>query len=310
MAFGNTDRTCNLIIGVLISAIVHVALCLFLLVASRWEFAPPKPDENTPVTELLMMSPPPPPPPPAEPAEPEPAPPVPEPPKPEPPKPEPPKPEPPKPEPPKPEPLRPEPPKPAPPKPEPLKPEPPKPAPPKPEPPKPKPKTRQQSIQERLQQAKVHYQQPRPQPAQPRVRQERPLRSQSAAEVNRRWAEQTQVAPVETSTLTGKLRQQLKAATPEEEAVNYGDQVVRPILYEAWDTPRSGGTVPQPVVVELDIAADGRVISSRLVRRSNDVRMNQSVEELMRRVRRFTPFAELGIRATSMRIVVTMTVSH
>ena len=295
MALGASDRYCNRAIGVLVSAIVHVGLCLLLISASSWEFVPPKPEEEMTVSELLMAPPPPLPEPPSppEPTEPEPT-----------------EPEPAEPEPePEPEPPKPEPPKPEPPKPEPPKPEPPKPEPPKPEPPKPKPKDRRQSIQERLREAKVHYgqqpkpvQRPRPRPVQP------PVRSTSAEDYRRRWAEWTQVEPVRPDALTGRLRQRIEAATPAEEAMNYGDQVVRPAFYEAWETPRTGGRTPQPVVVELDIASDGRVISSRITRRSNDDRMNQSVEELVRRIRRFTPFTQLGIRATSLHIVVTMTV--
>ena len=295
MALGASDRYCNRAIGVLVSAIVHVGLCLLLISASSWEFVPPKPEEEMTVSELLMAPPPPLPEPPSppEPTEPEPT-----------------EPEPAEPEPePEPEPPKPEPPKPEPPKPEPPKPEPPKPEPPKPEPPKPKPKDRRQSIQERLREAKVHYgqqpkpvQRPRPRPVQP------PVRSTSAEDYRRRWAERTQVEPVRPDALTGRLRQRIEAATPAEEAMNYGDQVVRPAFYEAWETPRTGGRTPQPVVVELDIASDGRVISSRITRRSNDDRMKQSVEELVRRIRRFTPFSQLGIRATSLHIVVTMTV--
>ena len=273
MALGASDRYCNRAIGVLVSAIVHVGLCLLLISASSWEFVPPKPEEEMTVSELLMAPPPP----------------LPEPPSP---------PEPTEPEPTEPEPAEPEP------EPE---PEPPKPEPPKPEPPKPK--DRRQSIQERLREAKVHYgqqpkpvQRPRPRPVQP------PVRSTSAEDYRRRWAERTQVEPVRPDALTGRLRQRIEAATPAEEAMNYGDQVVRPAFYEAWETPRTGGRTPQPVVVELDIASDGRVISSRITRRSNDDRMNQSVEELVRRIRRFTPFTQLGIRATSLHIVVTMTV--
>ena len=243
MALGASDRYCNRAIGVLVSAIVHVGLCLLLISASSWEFVPPKPEEEMTVSELLMAPPPP------------------------------------------------------------------LPEPPKPEPPKPKPKDRRQSIQERLREAKVHYgqqpkpvQRPRPRPVQP------PVRSTSAEDYRRRWAERTQVEPVRPDALTGRLRQRIEAATPAEEAMNYGDQVVRPAFYEAWETPRTGGRTPQPVVVELDIASDGRVISSRITRRSNDDRMNQSVEELVRRIRRFTPFTQLGIRATSLHIVVTMTV--
>ena len=280
MALGASDRYCNRAIGVLVSAIVHVGLCLLLISASSWEFVPPKPEEEMTVSELLMAPPPP----------------LPEPPSP---------PEPTEPEPTEPEPAEPEPE----PEPEPPKPEPPKPEPPKPEPPKPKPKDRRQSIQERLREAKVHYgqqpkpvQRPRPRPVQP------PVRSTSAEDYRRRWAERTQVEPVRPDALTGRLRQRIEAATPAEEAMNYGDQVVRPAFYEAWETPRTGGRTPQPVVVELDIASDGRVISSRITRRSNDDRMNQSVEELVRRIRRFTPFTQLGIRATSLHIVVTMTV--
>ena len=275
MALGASDRYCNRAIGVLVSAIVHVGLCLLLISASSWEFVPPKPEEEMTVSELLMAPPPP----------------LPEPPSP---------PEPTEPEPTEPEPAEPEP------EPE---PEPPKPEPPKPEPPKPKPKDRRQSIQERLREAKVHYgqqpkpvQRPRPRPVQP------PVRSTSAEDYRRRWAERTQVEPVRPDALTGRLRQRIESATPAEEAMNYGDQVVRPAFYEAWETPRTGGRTPQPVVVELDIASDGRVISSRITRRSNDDRMNQSVEELVRRIRRFTPFTQLGIRATSLHIVVTMTV--
>ena len=280
MALGASDRYCNRAIGVLVSAIVHVGLCLLLISASSWEFVPPKPEEEMTVSELLMAPPPP----------------LPEPPSP---------PEPTEPEPTEPEPAEPEPE----PEPEPPKPEPPKPEPPKPEPPKPKPKDRRQSIQERLREAKVHYgqqpkpvQRPRPRPVQP------PVRSTSAEDYRRRWAERTQVEPVRPDALTGRLRQRIESATPAEEAMNYGDQVVRPAFYEAWETPRTGGRTPQPVVVELDIASDGRVISSRITRRSNDDRMNQSVEELVRRIRRFTPFTQLGIRATSLHIVVTMTV--
>ncbi|MBP5640015.1 MAG: TonB C-terminal domain-containing protein, partial [Victivallales bacterium] len=214
---------------------------------------------------------------------------------PEPPKPEPPKPEPPKPEPPKPEPPKPEPPKPEPPKPEPPKPEPPKPEPPKPEPPKPKVK----SIAERLKEAPIKNASPNVQ----KQAEQPPVKVVSQQELIKRLADAGKLPSTPKTNLTQPLR---LAPKVQEESVNYAENVVKPGYYEAWETPRVGDRHPTPVVVELDVISDGRVVSAKITRRSNDALMNASVEKLIQTVRQFVPFAQAGIKSSSLHIIVTM----
>ena len=112
------------------------------------------------------------------------------------------------------------------------------------------------------------------------------------------------VASVKPVNVAGGLTSRF--ATPQEESVNYADRVVRPLYYQEWETPRIGDRRPTPVVIELDVQSDGRVISARITRRSNDPLMNQSVENLIRNVRQFTPFRQVGVSSSSLHIVVTM----
>ncbi len=301
------DRTCNQIINWLLSAIIHVGVIVLMLLFCDVQLISKPDDELELSSELLVM-------PVVQQTLPEPpSPPEPEPPKPEPPKPEPPKPEPPKPEPPKPEPPKPapEPPKPAPvpepPKPQPIPkpipvPEPPKPKP-VPEPPKPTPppKPKPLSIAERLKNAEVKHAKPAPsQSVQPR----QTVKAASRQEIINRMNNAGKLSTTSTANVTSGLKS--KFATPQEESVNYADNVVRPGYYNAWDTPRIGDRRPTPVIVELDVQSDGRVISARITRRSNDARMNESVQNLIRNVRQFTPFSQVGVRSSSLHIVVTL----
>ena len=295
------ESTWNGIINWLASAIVHVSLISLMLVFCDVRLDSKPKDELVLDSEMLVV-------PVVQPAAPEP--PVDSPP----PKPEPPKPEPPKPEPPKPEPLKPEPPKPVPeppkpkpiPTPEPPKPEPPKPKPeppkPKPEPPKPKPPSIAERIEEaRKKQAAQQKVVPnRPVQVQPRER----VKAVSAEELAKRIGKAGQLSSTTPANVTNELT--IRVATPQEESVNYADRVVRPIYYQAWNTPRIGDRRPTPVVVELNVQSDGRVTFVQITRRSNDPLMNESVENLIREVRQFTSFRQVGVRSSSLHIVVTM----
>ena len=302
------ESTWNNIINWLASAIVHVGLIILMLVFCDVRLDSKPEEELVLDSELLVV-------PVVQPAEPEPIvdsppPPEPEPPKPEPPKPEPPKPEPPPPpEPPKPEPPKPEPkpvPKPPEPKPVPKPPEPkpvPKPPEPKPEPPKPQ-KPKPPSIAERIAEARKKQAAQQtvvpPRPVQPR----QTVKAVSQQELAKRMGNVGKVSSTKPVNVTSGLTSRF--ATPQEESVNYADNFVRPTYYQAWTPPRVGDRRPTPVVVELDVQSDGRVISARITRRSNDPLMNQSVENLIRDVRQFTPFQQAGVRSSSLHIIVTM----
>ena len=303
------ERYSDKIIGGLISAIVHAVAVISMLLFCDVRFVPDSDEASMLDSEMLVVpvvaaQPPEPlsPPDPAPPAPPEP----PEPPEPDPVPPEPPEPDPAPPAPPEPEPVPPKPePIPEPPKPEPI-PEPPKPQP-IPEPPKPQPvptppKPVRRSIADRLKNAQVRH--VNPQPSVPPV--QRPVvRATSREDLNRRLGNTGQPA-VGASAVAVPRGLTRRFATSAEESVNYAEQVVKPQYYQAWNTPRIGDRRPSPVVVELDVQADGRVLSARITRRSSDPLMNESVEELIRTVRQFTAFRDAGVKSTSLHIVVTM----
>ena len=222
----------------------------------------------------------------APPQPPEPPKPKPEPPKPEPPKPEPPKPEPPKPEPPKPEP--PPPPKPQPPpKPEPPpppKPQPPKPKPepPKPEPPKPKPpkKTSKELIEE-IRKNRTGKVIERETKAQKEAR----LR-QAAEEARARKERENALAALQ------QARQGIKnAGLPGMQATvadrAYINDKLKPFVDQRYTQPSDSllnGQKPE-VTLELSIAADGALVSCRIVKGGGFGPMDDSIEALKEKIR-------------------------
>ena len=198
-------------------------------------------------------------------------------PKPEPPKPEPPKPEPPKPEPPKPEP--PPPPKPQPPKP---KPEPPKPQPPKPEPPKPKPpkKTSKELIEE-IRKNRTGKVIERETKAQKEAR----LR-QAAEEARARKERENALAALQ------QARQGIKnAGLPGMQATvadrAYINDKLKPFVDQRYTQPSDSllnGQKPE-VTLELSIAADGALVSCRIVKGGGFGPMDDSIEALKEKIR-------------------------
>jgi outer membrane biosynthesis protein TonB len=253
---------------------------------------------------------------PASPEPPQPEPPSPEPPQPEPPQPEPPQPEPPKPEPPKPEPPKPEPPKPEPPKPPAPKPkviaapEPtPKPTPPKPTPkPEPKPSKPIKSIKERLQEAEVKRL-----PSRPTQRSGR-RNATSKEELQKkllRAAGESATSGSGSIVPSGKTSyytaQQLK------ESSNYAEKVVSPYLYQRWEQPtRSelGSTPVRPVEVSFTVYANGAIANVVIDAGANNNQvLVHSIRNLFAGIRSMPPLSTVGSNASSLRIIVTMTLT-
>lgn len=193
-------------------------------------------------------------------------------PRPEPPKPEPPKPEPPKPEPPKPEP--PPPPKPQPPKP---KPEPPKPQPPKPKPPK---KTSKELIEE-IRKNRTGKVIERETKAQKEAR----LR-QAAEEARARKERENALAALQ------QARQGIKnAGLPGMQATvadrAYINDKLKPFVDQRYTQPSDSllnGQKPE-VTLELSIAADGALVSCRIVKGGGFGPMDDSIEALKEKIR-------------------------
>ncbi len=65
-------------------------------------------------------------------------------------------------------------------------------------------------------------------------------------------------------------------------------EMVRQILYRAWDQPGSLGVVGLSTRVELTVGADGTILSSRMVGPSGNTVMDNSVMQAVRSVRRLT----------------------
>ncbi len=64
------------------------------------------------------------------------------------------------------------------------------------------------------------------------------------------------------------------------------NELVRKILYRAWDQPGSLGVVGLKVHVQLTVAPDGRIVASRLVSGSGNSVMDNSVMQAVRSVSR------------------------
>ena len=292
----------------IVSVGLHAALIVVVLGMTQ---RPLEPKEHIKV-ELVNLSalpgkPEPPSPEPAAPEPPQPEPPKPEPPKPEPPKPEPPKPEPPKPEPPKPEPPKPEPPKPPVPKPKVI--ETPKPTPPKPTPkPEPKPSKPIKSIKERLQEAEVKRL-----PSRPTQRSGR-RNATSKEELQKkllRAAGESATSGSGSIVPSGKTSyytaQQLK------ESSNYAEKVVSPYLYQRWEQPtRSelGSTPVRPVEVSFTVYANGAIANVAIDAGANNNQvLVRSIRNLFAGIRSMPPLSTVGSNASSLRIIVTMTLT-
>jgi len=63
-------------------------------------------------------------------------------------------------------------------------------------------------------------------------------------------------------------------------------EMVRKILYRAWDQPGSLGVVGLSTHVELTVSPDGRILDSRLVSGSGNAVMDNSVMQAVRSVSR------------------------
>lgn len=203
----------------------------------------------------------------------------------------------------------PEPPAPEPPAPEPPPPEPPKPPPPKPvvtPPPEPPPvKSHRESLRERLAAAETKTATPQPttrrSPASPR-------RGESElAETFTRGIPKSGTSRGGTTT-PGASPAAIDAQIAADE-MNYAEQVVRPLFYARWQQPSRGElqqSWPTPVEVTFTVLANGRIAGWKLTKRSNSDAMNRSVEALMRQTTQLTPFSQVGIRSSSLRVVVNM----
>jgi len=72
--------------------------------------------------------------------------------------------------------------------------------------------------------------------------------------------------------------------------INYAD-LIYTRYYRAWQTPE-GKDVRNPVKVEIVVARDGRVISSRIIRTSGDSQLDGSVRQALDRVTKLPAFPE------------------
>ncbi|MDD4097458.1 MAG: hypothetical protein PHC30_01685 [Lentisphaeria bacterium] len=216
---------------------------------------------------------------------------------------EPPKPEPPKPEPPKPEPPKPEPPKPEPPKPQVIPTPAPAPKPPPPKPAPPKPATPIKSIRERLKEAEVKNQQPRPapRPAPRHVPNREELQNKLIAAAGS-TANNASAAAVNTS----YTAQQIK------ESSSYAEKVVGPFLYQRWEQPTRaalGPTPVRPVEVSFTVFANGTITNVVIQGANNNQVLVQSIRNLFAGIRQMPPLSTVGSNAASLRIVVVMTLT-
>ncbi|NLF61764.1 MAG: hypothetical protein GX574_11490 [Lentisphaerae bacterium] len=231
-----------------------------------------------------------------------PSPPKPAPPQPEPPPPQP-EPPPPQPEPPPPQPEPPPPPpKPPVPKPQVIEtPKPPPPKPPTPKPPTPKPPTPIKSIKDRLKEAEVKR--PTPQPTR------RPRNVPSQEELQKkliRAAGPSTPGPIASSERASYTAQQIK------ESSNYAEKVVGPYLYQRWVQPTRaelGSTPVRPVEVSFTVYANGTIANVVIDGNNNNLKLVQSIRNLFADIRSMPPLSTVGSNASSLRIVVIMTLT-
>ena len=212
--------------------------------------------------------------------------------------PSPPKPAPPQPEPPPPQP-EPPPPPPKPPVPKPQVIETPKPPPPKPPPPKPP--TPIKSIKDRLKEAEVKR--PTPQPTR------RPRNVPSQEELQKkliRAAGPSTPGPIASSERASYTAQQIK------ESSNYAEKVVGPYLYQRWVQPTRaelGSTPVRPVEVSFTVYANGTIANVVIDGNNNNLKLVQSIRNLFADIRSMPPLSTVGSNASSLRIVVIMTLT-
>ena len=180
--------------------------------------------------------------------------------------------------------------------PEPVKPDPPKE---KPEPPKEKPKSRAERIREQLERSKVIKPKNPPPVA---VKPVKPVRATSADDIRKRLQGTAQPRTSRTVRTGGSRIGNI--SSERDIRVNYAEKYVKPLYYEHWTTPAVGNSRPTSVIVSLQVASDGRVVSARITRYSNDERMNSSVKDLIEQVRQFASFASVGIKATMLDLTV------
>ena len=177
-----------------------------------------------------------------------------------------------------------------------VKPEPPKPRKiekpkPAPEPPKPrkteKPKPQRDSIAERLRNAPVVKQQPRRTPA------------PGASDIERR------LRSIERNRSTGGSapgRSGIIGVSAGEMAnyQAYNQRCVAPTVSRLWNQlgPNALGSLPSDAVISFTIDKSGRVLFCSIVRRSSNVSMNESAQQLCEALRNtaFPPFSQVGLK--------------
>ena len=97
---------------------------------------------------------------------------------------------------------------------------------------------------------------------------------------------------------------------------DYANTYVNHILYDNWNISRAGMSNANPTSVEIafTVMSNGTAVNIQVTRRSNEPKMNSSVDELIRLIKngriRFTPLKEAGINLQSLRITVTMTLDN
>lgn len=195
------------------------------------------------------------------------------------------------PEPPEPEPAPPSPEPEPPPEPESLVVEPPKPKPPPPKPkPKPKPPKPKDTLEERLRNARVVK--PKTQP--------RPQKIDTSALEQRLRNLERNSAVVSNSTRPAGSAVAGVAASEMAHYQAYNARCVSPTISRLWTQlgPNALGTLPADVVITFNIDRNGRVLFCSIVRRSNNIAMNDSAERLCETIRRtdFPPFSQVGLK--------------
>lgn len=173
-------------------------------------------------------------------------------------------------------------------KPKPRKIEKPKPA---PEPPKPrkaeKPKPQRDSIAERLRNAPVVKQQPRRTPAPGASKIERRLRD---IERNRSTGGSSSGRSGIIGVSAGEMANYQA----------YNQRCVAPTVSRLWNQlgPNALGSLPSDAVISFTIDKSGRVLFCSIVRRSSNVSMNESAQQLCEALRNtaFPPFSQVGLK--------------
>ena len=178
---------------------------------------------------------------------------------------------------------------------EPKKPEEPK----KEEPPKPKPvekpKPKTPTLEERLRDAKKVKPKQQPKPRQNNSDIEKRLR-----ELERKTGSTTNTGVRTTGRPSGVV-----GVSQSEMAhyQTYNTRCVAPTLSRLWTQlgPNALDTIPNDVIINFNIDRNGRVAFCSIVRRSNNIAMNDAAERLCDAVRRtsFPPFSQVGLKADS-----------